>query len=106
MYIVILITASSKKEAQRIARALLEDKLAACINIIDKIDSLFWWQGKIDESKEVLLIIKTKKALISKLIKKVKSLHSYKVPEIIALPIVAGEKKYLGWLDESLRKST
>jgi periplasmic divalent cation tolerance protein len=106
MYIVILITASSKKEAQRIARVLLEDKLAACVNIIDKIDSLFWWQGKTDESEETLLIIKTKKALIPRLIKKVKSLHSYKVPEIIALPIVSGEKKYLRWLDESLRKST
>jgi len=106
MYIVIFITTPNKKEANKIARSLLRKRLAACVNIVDKIESFFWWRGKIDKAKETLLIIKTKKALIPQLIKKVKSLHSYKVPEIIALPIVSGEKKYLGWLDESLRKST
>jgi periplasmic divalent cation tolerance protein len=83
----------------------MKNKLAACVNIIDNIKSIFWWQGKIDKAKEVLLIIKTKKKLIDKLIKKVKSLHSYAVPEIIALPIIAGNKKYLEWIDESVRKS-
>lgn len=102
MYIVIFITTSSKKEARHIAEKLIESKLAACVNIVDKIESVFWWQAKVDKSKEALLIVKTRKSLLSKLIKKVKSWHSYTVPEIIALPIMAGNKKYLEWIDESL----
>ena len=101
MYIVIFVTASNKKEAGNIARGLLKNKLAACVNILDKIESFFWWQGKVDNTKEALLIVKTRKALMNKLIKKVKSLHSYKVPEIIALPIICGDKKYLKWINES-----
>jgi periplasmic divalent cation tolerance protein len=86
-----------------IAQALLKNKLAACVNIIDKIESFFWWQGKIDCAEEALLLVKSKKSKLPKIIKLVKSLHSYSVPEIIALPIIAGEKKYLKWIDESLR---
>lgn len=104
MYLVVLITTSCKKEAEKIARILLEDRLAACINIVEKLNSFFWWQGKIDKAEESLLIIKTKKALFSQLVKRVKTIHSYTVPEIIALPIVKGERNYLEWLDESLRK--
>lgn len=103
MNIVIFVTAANKKEADRIAAVLLKEKLAACINIIGGVNSLFWWQGEIDNAKEALLIIKTRKGLINKLIKKVKSLHSYEVPEIIALPIIAGNKKYLDWINESTR---
>jgi len=103
MQVVIFITASNKKEAERIARYLVKHKLAPCVNIASDIKSLFWWKSKIDIAKEVLLIIKTKKTLIGKLIKKVKSLHSYEIPEIIALPIVAGNKKYLDWISESTR---
>jgi len=105
MFIVVLVTASGKKEAERIARGLIEKKLAACVNIVDKIDSLFFWQGKIDRAQEALLIIKSKKSLFSRIARLVKSLHSYDVPEIIALPVVAGEKNYVSWLDECLRKS-
>src|SRR3989339_60423 len=101
MYIVVFITAGSKEEAQKIARGLLEEKLAACVNIIDGVESHFWWQGKIDSAKEALLVIKTKKELFNKLAKKVKSLHSYSVPEIIALPIVTGNKGYLNWINDS-----
>lgn len=103
MHIVVFVTASSKEEAQKISLGLLDDKLVACVNIIDGISSLFWWQGKIDNAKEVLLVIKTRRALLNRLMDKVKSLHSYEVPEIIALPIVAGNKKYLDWIDESTR---
>lgn len=103
MNVVIFITATNKKEAAKIAFALVKEKLAACVNIIEKISSLFWWQGKVDSNKEALLIVKTKRKLVNKLIKKVKSLHSYEVPEIIALPIVAGNKKYLRWINESTR---
>lgn len=103
MHIVVLVTASSKEEANKIARGLLEEKLAACVNIVSGLESRFWWQGKIDSAKEVLLIIKTRKALFNKLAKKVKSLHSYTVPEIIAFPIISGSKAYLEWINDCTR---
>ena len=103
MYIVIFITASNKKEAKRIALSLIKNKLAACVNIIDKIDSFFRWQAKLDKAKEALLIVKSKKQNLAKIIKLVKSLHSYDVPEIIALPLIGGYKPYLRWIDESVR---
>lgn len=102
MRIVIFVTASSGKEAENIANRLIEKKLAACVNIIGNLKSIFWWEGKADTAKEVLLIIKSRKSKLPAIIKQVKSLHSYKVPEIIALPIIAGEKNYLRWLNESL----
>lgn len=105
MYIIIFITTPNKKEAERIAAGLIKSRLAACVNILQNVHSLFWWQGKMDSAKEALLIIKTRKALINKLIKKVKALHSYQVPEIIALPIILGNKEYLRWIDESTRQS-
>ena len=100
MFIVVLVTASSKEEANKIARGLLEEKLAACVNILAGLESRFWWQGKIDSAQEVLLVIKTRKTLFNKLAKKVKSLHSYTVPEIIALPIISGNKAYLDWIND------
>ena len=100
MKIVIFITAANKKEAKRIAKGLIEEKLAACVNIVEHIESLFWWQSKVDQAKEVLLIVKTKQQLLNKLIKLVKSLHSYTVPEIIALPIIGGNSDYLNWIDD------
>jgi len=102
-YIVIFITVNNKKEAQKISGALIKHKLAACVNIIAKIDSLFFWKSKIDQAKESLLVIKSKKDKFPKIIKLVKSMHSYEVPEIIALPIIAGNKPYLRWIDASLR---
>lgn len=104
MYIIIFITVSSIEEAEKIAQGLLGKKLVACVNIIDNLKSLFWWQGKIDHAKEVLLVAKSKKTKFTSIIRLVKSLHSYEVPEIIAIPLVAGEKKYLRWIDESLRQ--
>lgn len=103
MYVVVLVTVKNKKKAQKIARGLIQHKLAACVNILDKIDSLFFWNGKIDQAKESLLIIKSKKENFPKVIKLVKSLHSYEVPEIIALPIIAGDKPYLRWIDATVR---
>ena len=106
MHIIIFITASGKREAKNIAQQLIKNKLAACVNIIDKIESLFWWQGKVDRAKETLLVIKSRKEKLTKIVKLVKSIHSYQVPEIIALPIIAGYEPYLRWIDESLRKSS
>jgi periplasmic divalent cation tolerance protein len=103
MYIVAFVTASNKSQARQIAGALIKRRLAACVNIVEKIESFFWWEGKVDCAKEALLIIKSKKTKLKEVIKTVKSMHSYFVPEIIVLPIVAGEKKYLRWIDESVR---
>jgi len=103
MNVVIFVTAANKKEAEKIASFLIKEKLAACVNIIENVNSLFWWQGKVDMACETLLIVKTRKTLMNKLIRKVKSLHSYEVPEIIALPIICGDKKYLQWINESTR---
>lgn len=100
LYLVILITAGTKKEAQKIARSLLSHRLAACVNVVPQVESLFWWKGKIDNAKEALLIVKTKAPLFKKLMLEVRRLHSYKCPEIIALPITKGSKDYLRWLDE------
>ena len=103
MYRVILVTAANKKEARRIAKSLINHKFAACVNIISGMESFFWWKGKIDSAKEVLLIIKSRKEKLPQIIRLVKSIHSYEIPEIISLPITTGFKPYLKWIDESLR---
>ncbi len=100
--IIVLVTTSSKQEAEKIIQSLLEEKLIACANIIGPVHSLFWWQGKIDTAQEHLILMKTRKDLFDKLSERVKALHSYEVPEIIALPIVEGTKDYLEWLNKSL----
>jgi len=103
MYIVVLVTTKDKKEAQKITTSLIKSKLAACVNIVDKVNSIFFWAGKLDQAKECLLLIKSKKEKLPQIIKLVKSLHGYKVPEIIAIPIIAGDKSYLRWIDAALR---
>ena len=103
-WIIIFITTSNREEAEKIARKLVEDKLVACINIVDKIHSIYWWRGKVEESGESLIIGKTKVEKLDEIISAVKNLHSYEVPEIIAIPIIAGFEKYLEWLDESISK--
>jgi len=103
MYSLVLVTVKDKKEAHKIAGALIRNKLAACVNILGKVESIFWWQGKVDSVSEALLIIKSKKIKIPKIIKLVKSLHSYDLPEIISLPITSGFKPYLSWINDSIR---
>jgi len=103
MSIVVFITCANPEEAQKISQALVREKLCACVNILSDIKSIFWWQGKVDSGSEVLLIVKSLKNKFTKIVKLVKSLHSYEVPEIIALPIIAGEKKYLDWLRDSVQ---
>ena len=101
--IVVFVTAANLDEAEKIADSLIVKKLAACVSIVKGVKSFFWWEGKIDKADETLLIIKTKKALLGKVIKTVKSLHSYQVPEIIAMPISGGNKDYLKWIDDSTK---
>lgn len=103
MYIVILVTAKDKKEAQKISAGLIKAKLAACVNIVDKVDSIFFWERKVQKAKESLLIIKSTRAKFTQVTKLIKSLHSYKVPEIIGLPVIAGDRPYLRWIDAALR---
>ncbi len=105
MNVVIFITCANRKEADKIGNELVAQKLVACVNIIDKVSSIFWWQKKVDSANEVLLIAKSKKSLMEKIIKQVKSLHSYEVPEVIALPIISGNKEYINWINESVRQS-
>ncbi len=97
-YTVIFITTSSLDEAEKIGRALVEEKLVACSNIISPIRSIYRWQGKICDDKEALIILKTKKKLFKQIEKRVKALHSYEVPEVISMPIIEGSNKYLSWL--------
>jgi periplasmic divalent cation tolerance protein len=97
-YIVVFVTCASEKEGEEIAQALVQEKLAACVNIVPGLKSVFHWKGKISAEEEVLLMIKTKDELFEKLKKRVIDLHSYEVPEVIALGILAGNEKYLDWL--------
>ena len=98
--IVVFITASNEDEAANIARALVEGRFAACVNIVRNLRSIYSWQGKVEDESEVLMIVKTQKKLFHSLSQKVRELHSYSVPEIIALPIVDGSEDYLKWLKE------
>ncbi len=104
MYIVVFITAKDKDEAEKIAAYLVGEKLAACVNIVPGVSSFFWWEKKIDQAQEVLLIVKSKKILFKKMIAAVKKAHSYSVPEIIALPVIGGNKDYLKWISDSVVK--
>ncbi len=99
-FIVVLATCGSEEEAVRIAHSLVEERLAACVNLISPVRSLYRWEGKIWDEREWILIIKTQKKRFEELEKKVKSLHSYSVPEIIGLPVVEGASSYLKWLEE------
>ncbi len=99
--IVIFITAPNENEAAKIARSLVEARLAACVNILKNIRSIYTWQGNIEDDAEALMIVKTRKSLFDALSAKVKEIHSYEVPEIIALPIIEGSEDYLQWLNDS-----
>ena len=101
--LVVYVTATSRKEADNIARALVAEKLAACVSLVPQVTSRFWWRGKIESAKEHLLVIKTLPRLYKPLEKHVRKLHSSSVPEILAMPVVRGSAAYLRWMKESLR---
>jgi periplasmic divalent cation tolerance protein len=98
--IVVFITSPKEDEAAKIAQALVETRLAGCINIIRNIRSVYRWQDKIEDDTEVLMIAKTQRHLFESLVRKVRELHSYEVPEIVAMPIVEGSEDYLKWLND------
>ena len=101
-YIVVLMTCADEEEGRKIADTLLDRRKAACLGIFPKGESFFWWKGKKDRAEEYLLVAKTRKSLLDELIRLVKEVHSYEVPEIIALPIVGGNPDYLDWLEKEL----
>ena len=101
--VVILVTAPSNEEARRIADELLNQRKVACVNIVSGVSSRFWWQGELESADEHLLIIKTKASLLDEIVTLVSRIHSYEVPEIIALPIIGGNPDYLEWVFKEVR---
>jgi periplasmic divalent cation tolerance protein len=103
MFHVVLVTAKDSVEAKQIGELLIKEKLAACVNVIPGVNSTYWWKGKIESSNEALLLLKTSREKLDDLIDRVKELHSYETPEVLALPVEKGSPDYLKWLEESLR---
>jgi len=99
----VYITTKDKEEACKIGKELVKARLAACVNIIDGMNSMYWWEGQIQDDNETILIAKTKESLVKELIEKVKSLHSYSCPCIVSLPILDGNKAYLDWLEKETK---
>jgi len=100
--IVVFSTCGSREEAEKLARQLLEARLAACVSVIMQVQSFYWWQGKIEDSQEWLLMIKTSRDLFDKLRSALETAHSYELPEVLAVPIVEGSPNYLAWLEREL----
>ena len=101
---IVITTAGSQDEARKIAEALVTRRLAACVNIIPRIQSIYWWQGKVGESREWLLVIKTTAAAFNRVASAIKEMHSYELPECVCLTIEGGSQEYLNWIGESVEK--
>ncbi len=102
-YNLIYITTENKAEAVKIGKHLVENRLAACVNIIEQMTSFYWWEGKIEEGQETILIAKTKASLVDELIEAVRALHSYDCPCVVVLPIQAGNPDFLNWIETETR---
>ena len=100
-YVVVFIT-TPLGEGEKLANFIVENKLGACVNVIPGVSSVYWWQGNIEKDKEDLLVVKTTYRKFPELVKKVKEIHPYSVPEILALPILAGNEDYLKWIEGSV----
>lgn len=100
--IVVFSTCGSEEQARRIARGLVESRLAACVQVTAGIRSIYQWQGKIEEEDEVLLVIKSRRDLFRRLEAALRKMHTYEVPEVVAIPVVEGSADYLHWLDREL----
>jgi len=101
--ILVFVTAATEKEAKKIMRILLDQHLIACANLLGPVESQFWWKGKIDEAKEYMVVMKSDEKLFRKLSETIKQVHSYEVPEILAVQIVKGWQPYLRWLNATLK---
>jgi periplasmic divalent cation tolerance protein len=100
--IVVLSTCGTEEEAERLARALVEQRLAACVNVVPRVRSFYRWKGQIEDAAECLLVIKSSRPLFDRLRATLASAHSYEVPEVVALPILDGSPDYLKWLEDNL----
>jgi len=100
--IVVFVTVPGLKEGSRISRAVLTSRLAACVNVIPGIQSMYQWKGKIVQEKEAMLVIKTTRLRYRKLEEKIKELHSYEVPEVIAIPLICGSSQYIEWVTKEV----
>jgi periplasmic divalent cation tolerance protein len=98
MYAIVEVTTSGEEESKRIGKKIVSERLAACANIIPAVSSFYWWKGKLGEDSESILLLKTKKECVDRLISRVKELHSYENPAIISLPIEKGSETYLNWI--------
>lgn len=104
--VVIMVTAASKRECRKIARHLVEAKLAACVNITQPIESIYRWEGKIADSREYQLLIKSTRELFPEIKAAISKMHSYHTPEIICLPIIDGSRNYLQWVSDSVKPAS
>lgn len=102
-YIQVITTTEKKEDAERIAKALVEKRLAGCVQIVGPIVSIYWWKENIVKAEEWLCLVKSKKDLFEELEKSIKEIHPYETPEIITLPIIAGSKDYIKWLSNELK---
>jgi len=102
--VIILTTVSSREDAERIARTIVSEKLAACVSIVDGVSSVYWWEGRVEEEKELLLIIKTSIDKLLELTRRLREIHPYRVPEILVLPVAAGLPDYLTWVEEATKR--
>jgi len=102
-FVVVMITASSSREAIMIGETLVNEKLAACTNLISQVQSIFFWKNKLCKENEALLLIKTCTHLLKDIKKRITELHSYEVPEIIVLPVVDGSEEYLSWIKDTVQ---
>ncbi len=100
----VLVTVPSRADGERIGRALVEERLAACVNVVPGLRSVYRWQGAVEAADEALLLIKTTAAAVEALAARVRSLHPYTLPEVIALPVAAGLTAYLAWVDEGVTR--
>ena len=101
-----MVTCASSKEARSISESLLKKRLVACASVVSGVNSRFWWKGRIDSAKECLVLLKSKKENFVKIEKEIKRIHSYEVPEIIAIPVIAGSRDYLKWVEGAINSKS
>jgi periplasmic divalent cation tolerance protein len=102
-YIIVFVTCADKAEAEKISQTLVSERLIACAKIISPVTSFFRWKGKVERTEECLIVMKSKQSLFGELEVRLRGLHSYEVPEVLAVPIVEGSAAYLGWMGENLK---
>lgn len=104
-FVMLYVTARDREEAEEIGGEVVKLRLAACANVLDGVHSIYWWEGEVEKASEALLILKTRRALVKEAISKIKEIHSYENPCIVAYPVIAGSEDYLEWIEKETQKS-